>query len=82
MLVASSCAGMGLDVGNICLVVNIGIPRFDWELKQQSGRAGRDGSQAVCVNLAPRIIRTTHENASGQNLFNILECYNGSLDIV
>ena len=51
MLVASSCAGMGMDVGNICLVVNIGIPRYDWELKQQSGRAGRDGSQAVCVNL-------------------------------
>ena len=43
-----------MDVENIRVVINIGIPKCDWELKQQSGRAGRDGRQAVCINTAPK----------------------------
>ena len=54
VLVASSCAGMGLDVPNVSLVVNTQAPRSDWVAQQQMGRAGRDGRQTVCVNMAPK----------------------------
>ena len=45
---------MGLDVKDVRVVVNVGIPSSDWVLKQQSGRAGRDGKQAVTVSLCRR----------------------------
>lgn len=54
-MVASSCASMGLDARNVRAVVNVGMPSSDWILKQQAGRAGRDGKQAVSVNLARRV---------------------------
>ena len=45
---------MGLDVKDVRVVVNVGIPLSDWVLEQQSGRAGRDGKQAVTVSLCRR----------------------------
>ena len=54
-MVASSCASMGLDARNVRAVVNVGMPSSDWILKQQAGRAGRDGKPAVSVNLARRV---------------------------
>jgi superfamily II DNA helicase RecQ len=46
---------MGLDVPDIKLVINLDIPSQDWVLEQQAGRAGRDGEQAVAINLARRV---------------------------
>jgi superfamily II DNA helicase RecQ len=46
---------MGLDVPDVKLVINIDIPSQDWVLKQQTGRAGRDGGQAVAINLAKKV---------------------------
>jgi superfamily II DNA helicase RecQ len=46
---------MGLDVPDIKLVINLDIPSQDWVLEQQTGRAGRDGGQAVAINLARRV---------------------------
>jgi superfamily II DNA helicase RecQ len=46
---------MGLDVPDVSLVVTIGVPSTDWVAKQQAGRAGRDGRQAVAVLLASKV---------------------------
>ena len=54
VLVATTCASMGLDVKDVRVVVNVGIPSSDWVLEQQSGRAGRDSKQAVTVSLCRR----------------------------
>ena len=45
---------MGLDVKDVRVVVNVGIPSSDWVLEKQSGRAGRDGKQAVTVSVCRR----------------------------
>ena len=60
VLVASSCASMGADVGDVRVVVNVGKPSSDWILSQQMGRAGRDGEQSASINLA-RAVRTPGE---------------------
>ena len=33
-------------------VVNVGKPSSDWIMSQQMGRAGRDGKQAVSINMS------------------------------
>jgi superfamily II DNA helicase RecQ len=55
---------MGLDVKDVRIVVNCGMPSSDWILKQQSGRAGRDGRQAVTINIA-RKVRLQKESSEG-----------------
>ena len=67
VLVGSSCAGMGMDVSTVRLVVNIGMPLSEWVLQQQDGRAGRDGLQSVCVNLGPKV-RNTIPGPAGMTL--------------
>jgi len=52
VLVSTDCAGMGLHVPDLRLVVNVGLPRNLWKLPQTFGRAGRDKSlQAVGVQM-------------------------------
>jgi len=52
VLVSTDCAGMGVHVPDLRLVVNIGIPRNMWKLPQTFGRVGRDrSSQAVAVQV-------------------------------
>jgi superfamily II DNA helicase RecQ len=46
---------MGFDAPDTRLVVNVGLPYSDWELKQQSVRGGRDGKQSVTVQLVPHL---------------------------
>ena len=46
---------MGLDARHVRAVINLGKPTYDWILKQQAGRAGRDGQQAISVNLSCRV---------------------------
>ena len=52
VLVASSCASMGADVRDVRAVVNVGKPSSDWIMSKQMGRAGRDGKQAVTINMS------------------------------
>ena len=46
---------MGFDAPDTRLVVNVGLPYSDWELKQQSVWGGRDGKQSVTVQLVPHL---------------------------
>ena len=62
---------MGVDIPNVRIVINLGVPNSDWILKQQTGRAGRDGQQAVAVNLT-RKVRVTHSaEPTGIHYFSI-----------
>ena len=67
VLVSTDVAAMGLDVMdlnisvNICLIEIItneipkkiisGLPKSCWKIKQQQGRVGRDGSNALDITL-------------------------------
>ena len=65
---STALASMGVDNKNVRLVVNIDIPRQDWLLQQQSGRAGRDNQQAVSILLAPKVWLTKNGKFSYINL--------------
>lgn len=54
VMVATTAFGMGIDKGNIRLVVHWRPPRSLDEYIQQSGRAGRDGKDAYCLLLHTR----------------------------
>merc|ERR1719186_211511 len=51
VLVCTDVAGMGVDITDLNLSVNIGIPKNAWKMKQQSGRIGRGGEQSLDVTL-------------------------------
>ena len=43
---------MGADVRDVRAVVNVGKPSSDWIMSKKMGRAGRDGKQAVTINMS------------------------------
>lgn len=49
LIVASSAFGLGVDCPDIARIINWGPPTTIEELVQESGRAGRDGSQAEAI---------------------------------
>ena len=52
VLVSTDCAGMGVHVPDLQLVVNIGLPKNLWKIPQTFGRAGQDKTtQAVAIQL-------------------------------
>ena len=51
VLVSTDVAAMGLDVMDLNLSVNIGLPKTAWKIKQQQGRVGRNGLSAVDISL-------------------------------
>ena len=62
LLIASTAFGLGVDCTDIKRVINYGTPGTLEELVQESGRAGRDGSEAEAI-LYHRIIGKKVTNA-------------------
>ena len=59
LVIATSAFGLGMDCPDIARVINWGIPNTVEELVQQTGRAGRDGSDADAILYFRKVGRFT-----------------------
>ena len=71
LVIASSAFGLGVDIPDIARIINWGLPQNLEDLVQETGRAGRNGSQAQAILYyrssamkASKVVREYAENNS------------------
>ena len=72
LVIASSAFGLGIDIPDIARIINWGLPHSLEDLVQETGRAGRNESQAeailYCRSSAMKALQLVHEYARNKSV--------------
>ena len=67
-MIASSAFGLGVDIPDISRIINWGLPHSLEDLVQETGRAGRNGSQAQAISSAMKASKLVQEYAENKSV--------------
>jgi superfamily II DNA/RNA helicase len=72
ILVATSCAGTGLDIGSVTQIVIVGLPYSVEQLVQWAGRCRGDGFISVFTAASHMRERTELSGKNDENAYNLI----------